>query len=225
MPFIDRKEAGARLARRLSPLREEGVVVLGLPRGGVPVAFEVARALQAPLDVIVVHKLVVPFHPELGMGAIGEGDVRIINDEVMWKTQLSPGDLAEVEQRERAELELRAQHFRRDRRRADVSGRTVVVIDDGAATGSTAHTACRVAREQGATRVILAVPVASPHALDRLREVVDELVCLETPERFQAIGQWYERFTQPSDAEVVDLLLRAEQTRDRPTSTDEATGR
>ncbi|MFD0487402.1 phosphoribosyltransferase [Saccharopolyspora spinosporotrichia] len=193
----------------MSHLQDEDVVVLGLPRGGVPVAFEVARALDAPLDVIVVRKLGVPFHPELGMGAIGEGDVRVINDEVVRRTGVRPDELAEVERRERIELDRRAQRFRRGRLREELPGRTAIVVDDGIATGSTAAVACRVARAQGATRVVLAVPVAPPSALAGLRNAVDELVCLETPEVFWAIGEWYADFAQTSDAEVVDLLDRA----------------
>ncbi len=216
MPFENRRDAGRRLAQQLSHLRGVDAVVLGLPRGGVPVAFEVARALHAPLDVIVVRKLGVPTHPELGMGAIGEGNVRIINDEVLWKTGVSAKDLDEVERRERIELDRRARLFRINRPRADVTGRTAIVIDDGIATGSTAHAACRVAREQGAARVVLAVPVAPPHALERLEEVTDEQVCLETPGWFMAIGQWYRDFAPTPDAEVVELLHRTDQPQRAP---------
>lgn len=210
VPFMDRKDAGKRLAQRLSFIRGEDVVVLGLPRGGVPVAFEVARALHAPLDVIVVRKLGVPFHPELAMGAIGEGDVRVINEDVVRHTRVSAEELAEVEQRERVELERRARLFRGDRPRVAVAGRTAVVVDDGIATGATARAACRVAREQGASRIVLAVPVAPPSALENFRDVADEVVCVEAPEWFVAIGQWYQNFSQTADAEVVSLLHRAE---------------
>ncbi|PKW17001.1 phosphoribosyltransferase [Saccharopolyspora spinosa] len=220
MPFQNRRDAGRRLAQQLRHFRGADVVVLGLPRGGVPVAFEVAQALRAPLDVIVVRKLGVPTHPELGMGAIGEGDVRIINDEVLWKTGVSARELDEVERRERVELDRRARLFRVDRRRVDVTGRTAIVVDDGIATGSTAHVACRVAREQGAARVVLAVPVAPPQALERLEEVTDEQVCLETPGWFMAIGQWYRDFTQTPDAEVVELLHHAGQARATRTADD-----
>ncbi|TDD55982.1 phosphoribosyltransferase [Saccharopolyspora elongata] len=218
MPFENRRDAGRRLAQQLLHLRETDAVVLGLPRGGVPVAYEVARALRAPLDVIVVRKLGVPTHPELGMGAIGEGEVRIINDEVLWKTGVSAKELDEVERRERVELDRRARLFRVDRRRVDVAGRTAIVVDDGIATGSTAHAACRVAREQGAARVVLAVPVAPPHALERLEEVTDEQVCLETPGWFMAIGQWYRDFAQTSDAEVIELLHDTARPRDEGTA-------
>jgi putative phosphoribosyl transferase len=216
MSFADRHDAGRRLAQRLGYLRDQDVVVLGLPRGGIPVAFEVARELAAPLDVIVVRKLGVPFHPELGMGAVGEGDVRVVNDEVMWRTGVSAEELNEAEQRGRAELARLARRFRGDRARAEVAGRTVVIVDDGIATGSTVAVACRVAQVQGAARVVLAVPVAPPSALERLRAAADELVCLETPEMFLAIGEWYEDFSPTSDTEVVDLLDRAAQARPAP---------
>ena len=150
MFFADRLDAGRRLAARLEHLRGQPVVVLGLPRGGVPVAFEVARSLDAPLDVIVVRKLGVPFQPELGMGAIGEDGIRIINDEIVAMARISESDLAAVEARERAELERRARRFRGDRPRSPLTGRTVVIVDDGIATGSTARAACQVARAQGA---------------------------------------------------------------------------
>jgi len=209
VPFVDRVDAGRRLAGRLAYLRDEDVVVLGLPRGGVPVAFEVARALEAPLDVIVVRKLGVPFQPELGMGAIGEEGVRVINDEVVRAALVTPAELEEVEQRERVELERRARRFRGDRPRVPLTGRTAVVVDDGIATGSTARAACQVARAHGAARVVLAVPVAPPDAVSEFRRLVDEVVCLETPARLWAIGQWYRDFSQTSDDEVVALLEQA----------------
>lgn len=209
MPFADRRDAGKRLAARLGSLRGEDVVVLGLPRGGVPVAYEVAVALGAPLDVIVVRKLGVPFQPELGMGAIGEGGVRIVNEEIVRAAQVTDAQLAEVERRERAELERRARRFRGDRPPVPLAGRTVLVVDDGIATGSTARAACHVARAHGARRVVLATPVAPPDTVARLRGDADDVVCLESPEPFFAIGQWYADFSQTSDAEVVALLERA----------------
>ncbi|MGW1679678.1 phosphoribosyltransferase [Saccharopolyspora sp. NPDC002376] len=211
MPFGDRRDAGWRLAEQLQHLRDEDVVVLGLPRGGVPVAFEVARALDAPLDVIVVRKLSAPSHPELGMGAIGEDEVRVINDEVMWRTGVRPGELAEIEREERGVLNRRARLYRGDRARADLSGRTALIVDDGIATGSTAAVACRVARAQGAARLVLAMPVAPPNVLEQLRESVDELVCLEAPEDFRAIAEWYADFPHTSDADVAELLDLAAQ--------------
>ncbi|HET9609084.1 MAG TPA: phosphoribosyltransferase family protein [Acidimicrobiales bacterium] len=208
MLFADRIDAGRRLAERLGHLRDADPVVLALPRGGVPVAYQVAEALDAPLDVIVVRKLGVPFQPELGMGAIGEDGVRIVNPEVVRAARVTDDEIAAVERRERAELERRARRFRGDRPRVPLEGRTAIVVDDGIATGSTARAACQVARAHGAARVVLAVPVAPPGWTDRLGDDADDLVCLETPEQFWAIGQWYGDFTQTSDGEVVDLLER-----------------
>ena len=208
MAFIDRADAGRRLAARLQHLRGDQVVVLGLPRGGVPVAYEVARALDAPLDVIVVRKLGVPFQPELAMGAIGEEGVRIINKEVVSIAGVSASQLDEVEARERTELEVRVRRFRGDRPPIALEGRIVVVVDDGIATGSTARAACQVARARGAARVVLAVPVAPPDWRGRLGKFADELVCLHTPDPFYAVGQFYDNFTQTSDEEVVACLER-----------------
>ncbi|KIQ64651.1 phosphoribosyl transferase [Kitasatospora griseola] len=209
MYFVDRVEAGRRLAARLKPLAGGDVVVLGLPRGGVPVAAEVAKALDAPLDVIVVRKLGVPFQPELGMGAIGEGGVRVVNEAVMRSTRTTGEELAQVEERERAELDRRARRYRGGRTRVEISGRTAVVVDDGIATGSTARAACLIARRQGAARVVLAVPVAPSGWSGGLADVADELVALSTPEAFFGIGQFYEDFAQTTDAEVVACLDEA----------------
>jgi putative phosphoribosyl transferase len=208
VPFTDRGDAGRRLAALLGHLRAPDVVVVGLPRGGVPVAVEVARALDAPLDVIVVRKLGVPFQPELAMGAIGEGGVRVVDERVMLEAGVTPEDFAVVEGRERAELERRVWRFRRGRRPVPLAGRTVVVVDDGIATGSTARAACQVARAQGAAQVVLAVPVAPPRTLASLRRDADEVVCVESPAWFLAIGDCYEDFTQVSDEEVIGLLAR-----------------
>ena len=208
--FGDRADAGRQLAEELKErLGDEDVVVLGLPRGGVPVAFEVARELDAPLDVIVVRKLGVPYQPELGMGAIGEDGVRVLNDQVLAMARVGEDEVAAVERSERAELERRARRFRGDRPRASLVGRSAVVVDDGIATGSTARAACQVARAHGASRVILAVPVAPRSSLASLAEVADELVCLAIPEPFFAVGQFYWDFSQTSDEEVVELLERA----------------
>ena len=217
MMFVDRVDAGRLLGTRLAHLRGEDVVVLGLPRGGVPVAFEVARTLSVPLDVIVVRKLGVPFQPELGMGAIGEDGVRVIDEEIVRLAHVSADELAMVEARERAELQRRAERFRGGRVRIPLAGRTVVVVDDGIATGSTARAACQVARAHGAARVVLAVPVAPPDWTQRLRRDADELVCLETPTPFVAIGQWYGDFSQTSDQEVVDCLRQAAALSGQPT--------
>lgn len=209
MPFRDRVDAGRQLAGRLVHLRGHEVVVLGLPRGGVPVAAEVARALHAALDVIVVRKLGVPAQPELAMGAIGEGGVRVINDDVVRAIRIDEADIARVEDRERAELQQRARRYRGDRSHRLLQGRTAIVVDDGIATGSTATAACRAARAQGAARVILAVPVASPDAVRALRQVADEVVSLETPPHLRSVGEWYQDFSQTCDDDVVDLLAAA----------------
>ena len=206
MIFRDRIDAGRRLAARLEHLRGEVGVVLGLPRGGVPVAAEVARALRAPLDVIIVRKLGVPFQPELGMGAIGEDGAHVINDEVVRMAGVSAAEIAAVETRERAELERRAGRFRRGRLPAILEGRTVLIVDDGIATGSTAMAACQVARARGAARVVLAVPVA-PLGWDLdMAGAADELIALETPEPFGAIGRFYQDFSQTTDEEVIACL-------------------
>ena len=209
MLFVDRADAGRHLAQRLRHLRGTDVVVLGLPRGGVPVAFEVAGELRAPLDVIVVRKLGVPFQPEYGFGAIGEGGARIIDDRVLRLTRLTGPDIAAVEARERVQLDHRMRQLRGDRTPISLAGRTVIVVDDGIATGSTARAACMVARARGASRVILAVPVGSVEAAASLRRTADEVVCLHTPARFFAIGEWYDDFSQVSDEEVTVLLGKA----------------
>jgi uncharacterized protein (TIGR00369 family) len=210
MRFRDRSDAGRRLAGRLQFLCGEDVVVLGLPRGGVPVAAEVARALRAPLDVILVRKLGVPAQPELGLGAIGESGARVINPEVVRYAHVSEAEIGQVERKERAELQRRAQRFRGDTPRVPLAGRTAVIVDDGIATGSTARAACQVARALGAAAVVLAAPVAPPSADKTLRGDADEVICLEMPERFLAIGEWYEDFSQTSDEEVVALLRAAQ---------------
>jgi putative phosphoribosyl transferase len=209
MPFRDRREAGRRLAARLSGLRASSPLVLGLPRGGVPVAFEVANTLGAPLDVLVVRKLGVPFQPELGMGAVGEDGVRVLNPDVLRQAGVTDSQLAEVEARERAAVEERAVRLRRGRPAISLAGRTVVIVDDGLATGGTARAAVHVARARGADRVILAVPVAPPETVAALRRDADDVVAVETPEPFFAIGGWYADFSPTSDEEVVELLARS----------------
>jgi putative phosphoribosyl transferase len=209
MRYLDRVDAGWRLGERLRYLEGEDVVILGLPRGGVPVAAGVAHALGASLDVIIVRKLGVPHQPEFAMGALGEGGVRIINDEVVAMAGVSPRELAAIEARERAEVERRAERFRAGRPPVPITGRTVVVIDDGIATGSTARAACRVARAHGAARIILAVPVGHADAIASLCGDADEVICLTEPRSLLAIGEWYEDFSQTSDEEVINLLSDA----------------
>ena len=211
MRFRDREDAGRHLAALVcrADLGPTEVVVLALPRGGVPVAFEVALALSAPLDVLVVRKLGVPFQPELAMGAIGEGGVRVENAQVIRSTGLDSADVAVVEERERAELERRAHEYRDGRPQVSLDGRCTVIVDDGIATGSTVRAACQVARRQGAARVVVAVPVASRLAADELEEVCDDLFSVATPEPFFAVGEWYRDFSQTTDDHVVELLRKA----------------
>ncbi len=208
MRFADRADAGQRLAQRLAYLRGQDLVVVGLPRGGVPVALQVAEALGVPLDVIVVRKLGIPFQPELAMGAIGEDGVRVLNQEVVAIADVSLEELAILERRERTELERRARRFRRDRPRISLRGRTVIIVDDGIATGSTARAACQVARAQGARHIVLAVPVAPPGWTKRIHRDADEFVALETPEPFFAVGQFYADFSATTDEEVAACLDR-----------------
>jgi putative phosphoribosyl transferase len=208
MRFRNRTDAGRRLARRLDELRGRDVVVLGLPRGGVPVAREVAAVLGAPLDVLVVRKLGVPRQPELGFGAIGEHGVRVLNEDVLRQVRVTEDDRAEVERSERAELARRVRRYRRGREPVPLAGRTVVVVDDGLATGATAEAACRVVRHRGAARIVLAVPVGAPSAAQRLRDVADEVICLGTPDLFGSVGAWYDDFTQVTDEEVTGLLAQ-----------------
>ena len=203
--FEDRVDAGRQLGRRLAELRGQDIVVLGLPRGGVPVAFEVAAALDAPLDVIVVRKLGLPYQPELAMGAIGEGGAKVLDEQVLAHSRVGGDELQAVEEHERAALENRLVLFRKGRTRHDLTGRIAVIVDDGIATGSTARVACRVARKQGAARVILAVPVAPAETIANLSEP-DEVVCLATPHHFTAVGYHYRDFSPTDDDEVIRLL-------------------
>ncbi len=207
--FADRADAGRRLAARLARSDDEDVVVLGLPRGGVPVAAEVAAALGAPLDVILVRKLGVPSQPELAVGAIGESGVRLVNDDVASGARIDPETLAGIEARERAELERRARRYRQARPGVSMAGRTAIVVDDGFATGATARAACRVARRLGARRVVLAVPVAPRGWEQRVGTDADECVALDTPEPFRAVGQAYRDFAQVPDDVVIDLITAA----------------
>jgi putative phosphoribosyl transferase len=207
--FADRVDGGRRLAQRLGHLRTEQPLVLGLPRGGVPVAAEVAGALGAPLDVLVVRKLGCPWQPELGLGAVGEDGVTIHNQELIGQAGVEPDELEAVARRERAELERRLRRYRGDRPPQPVAGRTVILVDDGVATGATASAAIRVLRRRGARRVVLAVPVAAPEAVQALRGDADEVVAVETPASLQAIGRHYGDFGQTSDEQVARLLSGA----------------
>jgi putative phosphoribosyl transferase len=210
MPFRDRADAGRQLAHRLAHLRGQDVVVLGLPRGGVPVAAEVAAALAAPLDVIVVRKLGVPRRPELAMGAVGEGDALVRNGSVLLACRIREAEFAAVEREQRAELTSRVERIRAVRAREPLEGRTAVVVDDGIATGATARAACAVARALGSGRVVLAAPVCAADAAQTLAAEVDELVSVLVPDRFGAVGWFYTDFRATSEEQVVDLLRRAQ---------------
>lgn len=210
-PFGDRAEAGRELGRRLE--REYGgrsdLLVLGLPRGGVPVAFEVARVLGAPLDVLVVRKLGVPFQPELAFGAIAAGGTRYMDREVVRRTGLSEEQIEDVTAREREELRRREREFRGENGELPLEGRTVIVVDDGVATGATLRAALRVLSQSDAGRVVVAVPVAPSESLESLNAEADDVVCLRTPEPFYAISPHYRRFPQTADEEVRRLLDEA----------------
>jgi len=210
--FRNRVDAGRHLAQvvRVAGLGADRAVILGLPRGGVPVAAEVSLALGTPLDVIVVRKLGVPFQPELAMGAIGEDGVRVLNDDVVRSSAISTNVLEAVEERERDELKRRARRYRDGRPRLDLEGRCAVIVDDGIATGSTARAACRVAHAHGASRIVVAVPVAPKATVSALQEVCDDVLCVANPDPFFAVGEWYNDFCPTSDDEVNDLLRRAQ---------------
>lgn len=209
MRFRDREEAGRLLAERLREFAGEAPVVLALPRGGVAVGYEVARAMGAPLDVMIVRKLGVPWHPELGMGALAEGGALYLNQEVLDSADLSPDEMRQVIVEETRELERRVQRYRGGRPLVDLTGRTVILVDDGLATGGTARAAVRALRGFGARSIILAVPVAAAETAESIREEVDTLVCVQEPTNLWAIGTWYEDFHQMTDEEVMVLLDQA----------------
>jgi putative phosphoribosyl transferase len=206
--FADRVEAGRALAREVARLDLADPVVLALPRGGVPVAVEVADALDCPLDVLVVRKVGAPGHEEFGLGAVGEGGALWLDDDVLRRLRVSRDSLAPTIERERAELDRRVARYRGGRPGVDVAGRDVVIVDDGVATGGTAHAAIEVVRSRGARTVVLAVPVGAPESIGDLERVADEVVCVLAPPSFMAVGAWYEDFHQVSDDEVVRTLGR-----------------
>jgi len=210
--FRDRAEAGQILAERLGHYADrDDVIVLALPRGGVPVAYELAQALHAPLDVLVVRKLGVPGHEELAMGAIASGGIRIVDREVARAFDLTEQDMAVVAVAELQELERREHQYRGDRALPDLRGKTVILVDDGLATGSTMRSAALALRAQNPARIVIAVPVAARESCIALRDVADDVVCATTPEPFYAVGLWYQNFDQTTDDDVRDLLANAEQ--------------
>jgi putative phosphoribosyl transferase len=206
--FRDRRAAGRALAARLERLKLDAPpVVVALPRGGVPVAYEVARALAAPLDIALVRKLGAPGQPELGIGAVGEDGTLILDGDTIAARAITRTQIERVVERETGELARRRRLYRGDRPAVDVAGRTAILVDDGIATGVTAIAATRMLRERGAARTIAAVPVCPASAVGQLRHQLGELICLHCPPRFGGVGAWYEDFTQTTDAEVVELLI------------------
>ena len=209
MPFRDRRDAGRALAERLRDLQSRPSVVLALPRGGVVVGAEVAGGLGAPLDVLIVRKLRTPGESELALGAIGEDGVRVINTELLEESGVTEQGLAEIVASEEHALEQEVARYRAVRTQVPLEGRTVVLVDDGLTTGSTAVAAARVAVKRSAARVIVAVPASSREAAEAVGEEVDAVVCLETPPLILALDEWYEDFAEVSDDEVIALLTRA----------------
>ena len=211
MIYVDRIDAGKQLAARLKPYaNRDDVLVLALPRGGVPVAYEVAKALNVPLDIFLVRKLGLPGHEELAMGAIATGGVRVINPDVVDYLHIPARDVDEVVDAELRELERRERLYRDTRPVPDVSGKTVILIDDGLATGSTMRAAALALRQQHPARIIVAVPVSAAQTCDEYRMGVDEIICAQTPEPFMGVGMWYRDFPQTTDGEVREILAQAE---------------
>ncbi|MFI0486079.1 phosphoribosyltransferase [Actinomadura sp. 9N215] len=213
LPYADRTEAGRVLAERLVPLGLDGAAVLALPRGGVPVGYEIARRLGSPLDVLVTRKIGYPPQPELGVGAIAEGGSPVFDGDLLERLGLRPEDLAATVAAERAELDRRVAAYRRGRPLPETSGRPVIVVDDGLATGGTARAAVRALRERGPSRLVLAVPVGAAETVRDLEPEVDDLVVPAAPWEFRAVGQWYRDFDQLTDDDVIAWLDRAAKAR------------
>jgi putative phosphoribosyl transferase len=218
MLFKDRREAGVRLADQLMKYKGRNPIVLALPRGGVVVGYEVASALEAPLDVIVVRKLGAPGRPELGVGAVAPGGIWVINEQLVRLLDLTEDDIAEIAAAEEKEMERRLRRYRGTARMPDLRGRTVILVDDGLATGATAQAAIEFIRRQAPRRLVFAAPVCAPDTAEALRAEVGDLVCTEMPSDFMAVGVWYRNFEQVSDEEVVMLLERARRERSRAQS-------
>jgi predicted phosphoribosyltransferase len=210
MVYQDRRAAGKLLATKLGRYSgRDDVVVLGLPRGGVPVAYEVAHALKAALDIFLVRKLGIPGHEEMAMGAIASGGVRVLNEEVVDYLGIPASVIDYITLKESRELYRREIAYRGDRPEPDITGKTVILVDDGLATGSTIRAGAQALRQKQPARIVVAVPVSAPQSCDEYRIGVDEIVCAQTPEPFLGVGQWYRDFSQTTDEEVSDLLERA----------------
>lgn len=208
--FSDRRDAGRKLANELRHYaKDKDVLVLALPRGGVPVAYEVARSLRAPLDVFLVRKLGVPGHEELAMGAIASGGVRVLNDDVVRALKITGRDIDQVAAKEQQELERRERQYRGDRPPPAIRGRKIILVDDGLATGATMRAAIAALRTQGPAEIVAAVPTAPPETCRQFESEVDRIICAETPQPFRAVGLWYEDFSQTTDEEVREYLERA----------------
>lgn len=208
-PFDDRRDAGRQLAARLDHLAGQSPVVLGLPRGGVPVAFEVAAHLRAPLDVFVVRKLGVPGHEELAMGALASGGLRVLNEDVVRMLRIPEAWIDAAAEREQREIERRERRYRGGAGMQPIEGRVVVLVDDGIATGATMRAAAMALRRMSPRRLIIAVPVGAPSSCEEMARHADEMICLEQPASFFGVGQWYRDFSQTTDDEVRRLLLEA----------------
>jgi predicted phosphoribosyltransferase len=209
MYFRDRRDAGRRLAAKLTAYRNTNALVLALPRGGVPVAFEIAQALNLPLDIMLVRKLGVPGHEELAMGAIANGNIQVLNDSVFRGLAIPQANVDKVIERERQELERRNVAYRAGRQAPDLEGRVVILVDDGIATGADMRAAAEAAARQQAAHIVVAVPIASDDAVQMLREVAGEVVCLDVPEPFGGVGRYYLDFSQTPDVEVTRLMAEA----------------
>lgn len=211
MIFENRREAGKKLAEQLEPYRDQNPIVLGLPRGGVEVAFEVASALNAPLDVIVAGKIGAPEQPEFGIGAVAPRNIRVLEEASIQALAIPPDTLEEITQSTRREVERRMERYRGTASLPDLRGHTAILVDDGLATGVTARAALAAARQENPDRIVLAVPVGAPETINAFHSLVDELVCLSRPDSFRAVGLWYSEFSQTSDDEVVEMLQKARQ--------------